>query len=339
MSWCPIPRDCLCEGSDENNLKCGPCQKCLKRSLDMHSTWNMDIQPIRQMRGSGSYSLSTKIYQVMLSVLLVIQIVLSVSFRQFKKIMIGLCPSPILCAYQSQSVNITSPSNERIGIDGWVNDVKCLLGKGVCQVQHWYNKVEWVRSAKSFTPWCQGYSPIELKKLQSDDPELYHVIKWMGVGKRPESKEVCPLSPSVHHYWNYWHTLEYVDGLLFKRYHKQDDTGTYLQIVVPGALKEHVLKSMLNTVLQGIWVERKQHRNSSKDFIGFKSMRMWICGSLNVKYANQLRAGARKLRHLWTIWLLGHPLTDCRQTSLVPYHEQKGVALAFWWWRIASANG
>ena len=245
MSRCLNPRDCQCEGSDENNLKCDPCRKHLKRSLDMHSTWNMDSQPIRQMRGSGSYSFSTKIYQFMLSVLLVIQMILSVSFRQFKKIMIGLYPSPILYACQGQPADGTSPGNESIGIDEWVNDVKYLLGKGVCQVQHWCNKVE------SFTPWCQGYSPIKLKKLQSDDPKLCYVIRWMEVGKRPESKDVCPLRPCVRHYWNYWHTLEYVDGLLFKRYHKQDDTGTFLQFVMPRALREHVLKSMHNSVLSG----------------------------------------------------------------------------------------
>ena len=144
----------------------------------------------------------------MLSVLLVIQMVLSVQFRQYKKTVIG--PNPILYIYQSQPVDVTSPGNESIGIDAWVNDVKYLRGKGVHQVQHWYNKVEWVRSAKSFTPWCQGYSPRELKKLQSGDTELCHLIKWMEAGKRSESKEVCPLSPCVRYYCNYWHTLEYV---------------------------------------------------------------------------------------------------------------------------------
>ena len=39
MSRCPNPRNCTCEHSDDNSLRCGPCRKCEKRMVDMQSAY------------------------------------------------------------------------------------------------------------------------------------------------------------------------------------------------------------------------------------------------------------------------------------------------------------
>ena len=324
MSRCPNPRDSQCEGpGEENNLRCGPCRKCLKRSIDMHSTWDMDGQHIRQMRGSDSQIYPSKIFQAMLSMLLIISMVFSVSFRHFKKIMIGLCPSPITYAYQGPPVDVKPLGNQWIEIDEWVNNVKSLLGSGVCSVQRWCNKIGRVRATKSFTPWCQGYSPTELKKLQRNDPELCHVVKWMESGKRPENKDVRSLSPCVRHYWNYWHTLEYVDGLLFKRYHKQDDTGTYQQFVVPRALREHVLKSMHNSVLSGHLGRKKTTQKLLQRFYWFQ-----VCEDINLwvtkcEICQSVKSGGKKAKAPLNNMVVGAPLDRLSADILRPLPKTK----------------
>ena len=42
LSRCPNPKDCDCSIVDmDENLKCGPCLKCRKRAVDMHSDWSL----------------------------------------------------------------------------------------------------------------------------------------------------------------------------------------------------------------------------------------------------------------------------------------------------------
>ena len=40
LSRCPNPKDCDCSIVDmDENLKCGPCLKCRKMAVDMHTDW------------------------------------------------------------------------------------------------------------------------------------------------------------------------------------------------------------------------------------------------------------------------------------------------------------
>ena len=68
-------------------------------------------------------------------------------------------------------------------------------------------------------------------------------------GRGPPSGDVCSNSPEIRHFWIYWYNLELKDGLLFKRYHKQDGTGTYIHFVVPKSIRDQVLKQMHECIL------------------------------------------------------------------------------------------
>ena len=58
-------------------------------------------------------------------------------------------------------------------------------------------------------------------------------------------------SPATRHYWSIWDSLELQDGLLFKRFHKRDGSGSYLQFLVPRDLKREIMFQMHDTLLSG----------------------------------------------------------------------------------------
>jgi hypothetical protein len=44
---------------------------------------------------------------------------------------------------------------------------------------------------------------------------------------RPDRKEIETNSPATRHYWFLWGSLKIIDGLLYKEFHKHDDTGHF----------------------------------------------------------------------------------------------------------------
>ena len=115
--------------------------------------------------------------------------------------------------------------------------------------------------------------------MQHDDPELSHVIRWLEKGERPPSSHVGLKSPAVRHFWIYWHNLELKNGLLCRRYHKQDGTGSYLQFVVPKSIRDEVLKQMHDCVLSGHLGRKKTEQKLLQRFYWFEvrdDIRLWI---------------------------------------------------------------
>ena len=96
-----------------------------------------------------------------------------------------------------------------------------------------------------------GYSTEELQKLQSEDPNISTILKEKLEGKYPSSSEMCSASPEARHYWNYWKSLIVRDGLLFKVNHKHDGTFSFMQFIVPKAIRDTVLTQMHNSILSG----------------------------------------------------------------------------------------
>ena len=90
---------------------------------------------------------------------------------------------------------------------------------------------------------------------------------------------VTAASPEVRHYWNYWSALEIKDGLLFKRFHKQDGTGSYLQFVTPACLRKVIMYSMHNSILSGHLGKKKTTEKSLQRFYWFglrDDINIWI---------------------------------------------------------------
>ena len=99
--------------------------------------------------------------------------------------------------------------------------------------------------------WLTGYSNMELKCMQEKDPDIGIILNWKINGNRPYGTTVTASSPETRHYWNYWSSLEIVQGVLCKKFHTQDGNSTYLQFIVPHTLRQEIMYSMHNGLLSG----------------------------------------------------------------------------------------
>ena len=102
-----------------------------------------------------------------------------------------------------------------------------------------------------------------------DDPDLQPILKWMEAGKRPFGPEVCKASPATRHYWNLWQSLCLQDGVIYRRFHRKDGTGSYLQFLVPREMRTEIMEQMHNSVLSGHLGKKKTREKILQRFYWF----------------------------------------------------------------------
>ena len=121
-----------------------------------------------------------------------------------------------------------------------------------------------VRSTRSC--WLSTYSAEQMAQKQQEDPDIGPVLEWKKTGSRPASSAVRHHSPATRHYWLYWDSLTLVDGLLFRRFTKKDNTGSFLQLIVPRKLRDEVLQQMHNALLSGHLGQKKTREKVQQRF-------------------------------------------------------------------------
>ena len=78
------------------------------------------------------------------------------------------------------------------------------------------------------------------------------VINWMESSEeQPPWSEVEQHSPEVQDLWSQWHTLEIVEGCLYRQYQRPDGTVRYRQIVAPRKLRVPLLVEVHGGVTSG----------------------------------------------------------------------------------------
>ena len=58
-------------------------------------------------------------------------------------------------------------------------------------------------------------------------------------------------NPAVRYYWSIWKSLILQNRCLYRRFYRQDGTGSHLQFKVPKPLRPEILQQMHNSVLSG----------------------------------------------------------------------------------------
>ena len=104
---------------------------------------------------------------------------------------------------------------------------------------------------KLVTFWASSRSTEELSQLQKEDPDIGPIISAKLSGNRPSSKEMVTCSPATRHYWILWDSLVIRDGILLKKFLKRDNSGEYLQFIVPLAMRKEVLFQMHDSLVSG----------------------------------------------------------------------------------------
>ena len=104
------------------------------------------------------------------------------------------------------------------------------------------------------------------------------MLKWFKKGNRPNSGDVAILSPATRHYWLQWDSLCLKDGVLHRKFHRKDGTGSHDQFVAPKSMHDEILRHMHDSVLSGHLGRNKSQEKTLQRFYWFnlrKSVERW----------------------------------------------------------------
>lgn len=240
LSRCVNPRDCQCDGlpDDEGPLQCGPCSKCLKRTADMEGDEHLirRVTPEKQKRNWFQKGM-IDLWRLMLMVITM----LSLFTLRFD-----------YTAAHKQKLNPKSPpKSHQKGGETIIRRVMNRISTPLFKLGRGSRTAQVTTRSTNKVGWAMPYSMKQLRRKQLDDEDLRPVVQWMEAGKHPSGPDLHTSSPATRHYVNYWNTLKLRDGVLFREFHKKDDTGTYLQFLVPTSMRKEVLHEMHGSLLSG----------------------------------------------------------------------------------------
>jgi len=102
---------------------------------------------------------------------------------------------------------------------------------------------------EDYISWASGYSIKDIHDLQRSDPDIGPVCRWKLEGRQPSGDILSVSSMATRHYVLNWDTLVIVEGMLFRRFDREDGTGSFWQLVVPRCLQKVVLYQMHHSLL------------------------------------------------------------------------------------------
>lgn len=266
LSRCPNPRACACDNQEP--LQCGPCKKCLRRSETMYSPGEENVRAVSThgsplAEGVGSCAILVYLLLLYTSGRRATQQVVLFTLALISAVMGCVLDAVLLLA------DFCFPLKSLYGHLGDDGRLWPKLKNRFHGLSRGCLRKVTTRSQVS-DAWFQVHSKDKWRKQQEDDPSLSQVLAWMEAGERPFGKQVCTSSPEVRHYWTYWGSLEMHDGLLYKKFHRQDGTSTFLQLLVPKSLRSEVLKSMHDSVMAGHLGQKKTWHKTFQRFYWFE---------------------------------------------------------------------
>ena len=114
--------------------------------------------------------------------------------------------------------------------------------------------------------WCLAVGPRDLAAKQLQDLDLELIIRAKISNRRPAREEMESKSPACRHYWILWESLFLKEGVLCKAFSKQNNTGEFIQVVVPRHLRSEILNQMHSSVLSGHLGARKTKEKLSQRY-------------------------------------------------------------------------
>ena len=277
LSRCPEPQQCRCSMAVPD-LRCGPWSKCRKKSAMMQSSW-------KELHGDEivrRVSATPKVVGLGWRLVALFSLIFG---------LVGM----ILLWFWDKLGSLRSSSE-------WLGGLSFRSQTRIC------------RLSRGSPPSSQGstfplsYSMKTLRSLQLSDKDLAQILKWKQSGQRPFGPVVCRSSPVTRHYWNQWDTLEVRDGILYRRYTKQDCSGSYIQFLVPASLRKEILKLMHDSPISGHLGKKKTCARVLQHFYWYgirDDVQNWIrqcdtCGSI--------KAPPRRYRAPLGVMPVGAPL-------------------------------
>ena len=275
MSRCQDPWNCQCK--DLEKLRCGPCKKCLRKTELMSG---IDVAPespetehVNQVQVQKLASLTER-FKICAIEKLVLIFIFLINLRK---------------TVHKRSSHWKSASKEKL------HDIKrlarnCKISRSIRACIHNHTrpffkelkqKRHYIRVAKenlrNAWPFKTKYQDMGPKQRQ--DPVLGAIYQRKLDEKRPSSAEVAPLSSEVRHYWLLWGSLTIEKGVLCRKFHKQDGTDAYLQVIIPHDMRNEVLEQMHDNILSGHLGEKKTRERTLQRFYWMNlrnDVKLWV---------------------------------------------------------------
>ena len=279
LSRCPNPQDCSCSNFDPEELKCGPCNKCKKRAIDMEAKFKQNIHISRctfESQNTHTHFSVEMIITVIMKILMLFMLLLGETVMhgasalhsiKYSILYIWTLIDIYMICQAKRSMGLISAMSwtwKNVKLKQWSQQVKVRikrfftdfrtaiteydsLGK-MCRSVTTRSKTDFL---ESYLPWSSGYSIKDLQDMQMADKDIGQVINWFKVGSRPTGDILKVAGLATRHYVQCWDALVIKNGLLMRKFTKKDNSGSFEQLVVPRELQRDVLHQMHNSLMSG----------------------------------------------------------------------------------------
>lgn len=312
------PSDCECKDVDmTENLRCGPCAKCLKRAVEMRSSL-LNVNQDQYIKESNEKLLNvtnTKPCASKLvrkrgcqenfrhssnSVLMYIYLLIALFFNKvvcwgknqlsrFTACVNGV--SVMKEVFQARLkisyVHIKASSISMLRFLFRILEIPILyLGRGSifqCRV----TTRSHLDMRESYVPWVQVLQAKDLREKQLNDPNIGPLFAWLESNIRPCSKVLSTSSPETRHYVQSWADLTLRQGVIFRNFDRRDGSNSYLQLLTPREMQKDVLYHMHDGIMSGHLGKKKSRERTLQRYYWYgvrDAVNSWverceICGA------------------------------------------------------------
>ena len=254
---CENPQECQCPLVDEEqNLLCGPCDKCLRRSKEMQSTiLGPDGKYIKDQQDEDTDPECTWVRLVRASI----------TGEKKHSHRWGRTGRRRKALRRLRTIDITAWNSDSDSSDLTDGETDKSREEGA-QASRGSN-------CPTTTPdkiWAMPHTMPELRKMQQDDPDLGPVVTWAEEKERPKGADVAHLSPATKHFWIYFKMLVLRQGVLFRKTYTSSGTEQY-QFLVPRKMRKEILYHLHDGPIGGHFGRRKTTERVLNRFYWFKA--------------------------------------------------------------------
>lgn len=107
---------------------------------------------------------------------------------------------------------------------------------------------------------------LGVQQKQIADPDIGPIYQWVKNGTRPEPTKVKTASPATRHYLLLWNSLIIHDGVLHRKFYKQNLSTDRLQVIVPKVMRKEILRQMHDGIMSGHLGEKRTRNKVQQKF-------------------------------------------------------------------------
>ena len=96
-----------------------------------------------------------------------------------------------------------------------------------------------------------GYSPDQLRDMQLLDSYIGQVLRWKENREQPAAEYMKVQPIPLHHLVQQWEQLIVNNGVLYRYYAQPREDQGHLQLVVPTAIREQILRELHEGIASG----------------------------------------------------------------------------------------